>query len=298
MKKHKKLRLKEKWAKLVYYGKWIYAINTENDILVYSGHASLILIVASFPFLILILSLLNNLPQYQPQDLIDAICSFLPDLEIIQTTVSKMIWNLKAQSSAFVTGVSLILTLWFSTSGVSALQAGLKRVTLHSEKNKWDKPIAFLYTLIFIVTMPVTLVFSLFSSSILEAEESLRTSLGLTIDSSSFLSFFRISGLLTMAFSFVVLLFTYTYLPGGKRKIKRQVPGALAITVIWKLITDLFSWMIPRFYHSSVLYGSLAALFLVIMWLRIMMYAFFTGQVLNTVLYLHAYMYDDTMKEI
>ena len=300
MKKHhlKHLKPKELWDKLVYYGKWIYAVNVENDILVYSGHACLILIVASFPFLTLIVSFLNNLPQYQPQDLIDTICSFLPDLEIIRSTVSSMICNLKAQSSAFVTGVSLVLTVWFATSGVSAMQAGLKRVTLHSEKNRWDKPIAMIYTAVFIITMPAILVFGLFSNSIVDAEESLRSSLGIEIDNSSFLSLFRFSGLLTMAFSFIVLLLTYTYLPGGRRKIRRQVPGALVITIVWYLTTNIFSWMIPRFYHGSVLYGSLAALFLVIMWLRIILYAFFSGQVLNTVLYLHEYMYDNSMDEI
>ena len=72
----------------------------------------------------------------------------------------------------------------------------------------------------------------------------------------------------------------------------------LQFAIVWYLTTNIFSWMIPRFYHGSVLYGSLAALFLVIMWLRIILYAFFSGQVLNTVLYLHEYMYDNSMDEI
>lgn len=286
-------KLKKLFEKIKYYGKWIYAINRENDIMVYSGHACLLIVIASFPFLTLIVSIVNNMPAYDPDDLIDALCHILPDLPIIQTTVTKMIYNLKEQSSAFVTGLSLLLTLWFSSSGVSAIQAGLKKVTLNCQKDKWDKPIAMIYTLIFIVIMPALLVFNVFSESIMDAEEDLASTLGIASYSSELLQFFRISSLITMAVAFVVILFTYTYLPGGKRKLRRQVPGALTVTVVWYLISHIFSWMIPRFYHSSVLYGSLAALFLVIMWLRFMLYALYTGQVLNTVLYLHANMYEN-----
>jgi membrane protein len=294
----RKLKPKELFHKIGYYGKWIFAINRENDILVYSGHACLLIVVASFPFLTLIVSLLNNMPSYEPEDLIDAICRILPDLPVIRSTITRMIYNLKAQSSAFVTGLSLILTLWFSTSGVSAIQAGLKRVTLESDKNKWDKPIAMAYTLVFIVALPAFLVFNVFSQSIMDAEESLASALGITSSNSQLLQFFRISSLISMAAAFLIILLTYTYLPGGKRrKIRRQVPGALVCTVVWFLVSAIFSWMIPKFYRGSVLYGSLAALFLVIMWLRIMLYVLYTCQVLNTVLYLHANMYETGVKE-
>ena len=52
----------------------------------------------------------------------------------------------------------------------------------------------------------------------------------------------------------------------------------------WFAFTELFAFFIPRFYHASNLYGSLAALFLLILWLRFVVMILFAGGVLNRTL--------------
>ena len=92
------------------------------------------------------------------------------------------------------------------------------------------------------------------------------------------------SGAVTIVISLLILLLTYTYLPGGKRSIKSQLPGAVLTSIIWAVFSLFFSFFIPRFWKASSLYGSLASVFLVAMWLQTMMTILFYGAALNTVL--------------
>ena len=73
-------------------------------------------------------------------------------------------------------------------------------------------------------------------------------------------------------------------LSAKRRTLKSQLPGALFTGVCWFVFTKLFSIFIPRFYQASRLYGSLASLFLVLLWIRFIVIILFAGVVLNRVL--------------
>ena len=85
-------------------------------------------------------------------------------------------------------------------------------------------------------------------------------------------------------FALLVILQIYAKLPEKQRKLKSQIPGALVAGIGCLLFTRLFSFFIPRFYHASNIYGSLASLFLVLLWLRYMVMILFGGGTLNHVL--------------
>ena len=50
------------------------------------------------------------------------------------------------------------------------------------------------------------------------------------------------------------------------------------------VFTELFAFFVPRFYHASSLYGSLAALFLALLWIRVIIMILFIGGALNKAL--------------
>ena len=82
----------------------------------------------------------------------------------------------------------------------------------------------------------------------------------------------------------VPVLFRSLCLPGGRRKLKKQLPGTIFTAVLWFAFTKLFSIFIPMFYRSSGVYGSLASLFLMLMWLRFIVTILFFGAALNSAL--------------
>ena len=54
--------------RIVSLGKRTVEIFLKNDVMVYAGHATLSLVTAVFPLIMLIISLLNMLPWYSPED--------------------------------------------------------------------------------------------------------------------------------------------------------------------------------------------------------------------------------------
>lgn len=256
----------------------------ENDMNVYAGYATLFLITAIFPFLMLVISIINMLPGYSPSDLTDFLFGFLPDMPSIKSLVLTMISNLKSQSSGLLASVSALTTLWSASAGVSALQKGLKKLTPDMHTKLPAKAVALLFTLAFIVLIPAVILSQVLGDSIVAAAETVTGFLRLEGIADAVASVIRISGVVTIAAAAVVILLTYAYLPGGTRGLKKQLPGTVFTAVVWLAFTKLFSVFIPMFYHSSGVYGSLASLFLMLMWLRFIVTILFYGAALNSAL--------------
>ena len=120
---------------------------------------------------------------------------------------------------------------------------------------------------------------------------SLRTlivSLGRTLDlpevARVLLKIMQYSGLITLAAMVLVILLTYTFLQGERKKLRFQLPGAVFTTVLWLVFSGVFEIFITRFWSASSLYGSLASVFLAAMWMKTITTILFYGEALNVAL--------------
>ena len=82
----------------------------------------------------------------------------------------------------------------------------------------------------------------------------------------------------------VIILLTYTFLQGERRKLRDQLPGAVFTTLLWLAFSAVFEIFITRFWKASSLYGSLASIFLAAMWLKTITTILFYGEALNVAL--------------
>jgi len=273
---------------------------SENIMMVYSGNATLFIVTAMFPFIMLIISIVNLLPGYSAEDVVDVLFRILPDLEPIKALVGSIIVNLKNQSGGLLASAAALTTLWSASNGVSAIQKGLNRLdekqgeneaaeenTEIKEKGKGIvKEILkrLISTLTLVILIPALLVFEMLGGSIIDVIRSVLEKLAperLNTILEKINSLFQASSLLVILFAFLVVLLICVILPNQHRPFRSQLPGTLFTGVCWLVFTKLFSFFIPRFFHASRLYGSLAALFLVLMWLRFMVVILFLGGVLN-----------------
>ena len=257
-------------------------IYNENNLGVYAGNATLFIITAVFPMLMLIISIVNMLPGYSPDDVTEFLFQFLPDLSSIKSLVNGMVSNLQSQSSGLLASVAALTTLWSASGGVTAMQKGLKELTDVPSSSIKDKLWALLFTVLYVILIPAILVFQVLQDSIINAAESITAKIGLENMVDQIATIMKVSNIATIVLAFLVLLLTYTYLPGQKRSIKQQIPGTVFLGVMFVVFTKLFSIIIPKFYHSSGLYGSLASLFLALLWLRFVLMILFLGGALNT----------------
>lgn len=90
-------------------------------------------------------------------------------------------------------------------------------------------------------------------------------------------SLLSISAVLSLALSLLTVTLIYTYVPGGKRRIRDQLPGAAAVVAVWTLFSQIFSFYIGHFWKLSYIYGSLAAIVLITLWLNVNINVLFLG---------------------
>lgn len=280
----------------------------DNSMSVFAGYSTLFIVMALFPFIMLIISVINLFPGYSADDVAALLFQILPDLEPIEKLVGSMITNLKDQSNGLLASVAAVTTLWSASKGVSAIQKGLNQLDRdRSDLNDTDisddagnkqldsgiKGIIgssaratakrLLFTLMLVILIPAALVFEMLGSTLIEligraiekiSPEALEKILP-DID-----LFFLVGSVAVLIFALLVIIVVYAYLPNKHSSFKRCLPGAVLTFVCWFAFTKLFALFIPRFFNAS-LYGSLASLFLMLFWLLIMVTILFAGAILN-----------------
>ena len=256
---------------------------TGSDMSVYAGYATVGLLKAAFPLLMLLIAVINMIPGYSPQDFTEFVFRYLPDLPQVKTLFMEIMTTLQKQSSGLLASIAALTSLWSASAGVSAIQKGLKKIMPDAQKSVWDKPIALLATFFLVILLPAILLFNVMRKSLEDLLRILAGKFGFGWVIDYVISALKLSSVITAVAAILLILFLYTYLPGGKRKIRDQIPGAILTGGGGASFTELFSIAVPLFFKSA-LYGSLAVIFLVIMWLQILLSILFLGEALNQAL--------------
>lgn len=270
--------------KIIDVVKKVLKISSEQDLSVYAGNATLYIMMSVVPLLMLVVAAVTVMPWFTSADFQNLLFQYLPDIPEIEELVANLIANLNSQSTSFIASVSALTSLWSASNGISAIQKGLKKMYRVPSLGIKDKVFAVIYTFLFTIQLLALLVFQVLGSSIKEIMASFSEDFFLFKYAGVISTLINSSGFVMLAVSLAVLLLTYAYLPGGKRSVKSQLPGSVLTAVIWLAFSLFFSFFIPRFWKASSLYGSLASVFLIAMWLRTMLTILLYGAALNTVL--------------
>lgn len=249
----------------------------ENNMSIYSGYATLFIVTSLFPLFILIISIVNLIPGYSAKDVADILLKILPGLESIKDLIETLLADAKGKSGGLLASAAAVTAFWAASKGVWAIQRGLIQLdhkkpngeTIKAKGKGYAKGFLkrLLFTLLVVILIPAMLLFEMLGSSLTNVN-----------------SLFDVRSLAIILFAFLVVLLIYADLPPRRRTLKSQLPGTILTIVCWIVFTELFSFFIPRFYRASNLYGSLAAVFLILLWLRYVVIILFAGGVLNRTL--------------
>ena len=88
---------------------------------------------------------------------------------------------------------------------------------------------------------------------------------------------------LLIIFFFVKLL--YTMAPDKNIRSKNTTVGAMLTTVGWIVATEIYSFYVKDFAGYNLLYGSLANLIILFLWIYLLSYIFVLGMALNATTY-------------
>ena len=273
--------MKEKILRVVKDTQRIYA---ENEMGVYSGYTTLYILMAMVPLLTLVIGLVNLVPTVDLEHFKSVMQELLPNVPQVQALLETVIANVNRRAGTLAVSVSVLASLWSASNGVAAIQAGLHKINGAGGSFVKKRGAALLYTLLFILLIPALLIFRVLRGSIENLAASLSNLLNLPDIAGWVLRFMSYSGLVTLALMVIIILLTYTFLQGQRRKLSYQLPGAVFTTLLWLAFSGVFEIFITRFWKASSLYGSLAAVFLAAMWLKSITMILFYGEALNEAL--------------
>lgn len=248
----------------------------KDEITVYAAQASFFTILAAFPFLMLLMALIQFIPAITKASLLKVLITMVP-MEMNSLIVT-VIEELYTKSPVAVLSVTAAAAVWSSSKGMLSIERGLNRVFGREKKRSYlmTRLVCACYTVVFMGLSILTLVLLVLGNSI---QSFLALHYPGVARITRYVLTFRTMLFFLLTFSFSIL---YTYVPEKKLKFRSQLPGALFSTLGWMAFSFVFSLYFSNFSRYSVMYGSLTAIVLLMLWLYECICILFLGAEINS----------------
>lgn len=249
-----------------------------DEMTVYAAQASFFIILSAFPFLMLLLTLVQVIPALTQADVQRIALDLVPDVLEMDSLVFKAIDDLYTKSPGTILSVSAITALWSAAKGMMSMERGLNRVWENTERRGYilSRLVCSGYTIIFMLVCIFSLLLLVFGTAI--QNFILRVFPFLTAVTEYIISFRSLFALTILTLCFTGL---YTILPKEKHTPRSQLPGAVFSTICWILFSFAFSIYFNNFQNFSYMYGSLTAIVLLMLWLYFCICILFLGAEIN-----------------
>lgn len=250
-----------------------------DSVTVYAAQASFYVIIASIPFIMLLLSLAQYIVPIGYDEVISAINTIVP--VTLHNFVDSVVSELYTKSAGSVISLSAVTALWPASRGVAAVARGVHRVYRTPEQNGFVRGIisSVIQTVIFVGMLLLSLVVLVFGSSIVRLISGKYSALAGVFDGLQ-----KMSGIVILMVFCVFFAFVYRSFSGLHGRFRNQFAGAAFSTIGWIVFSSIFSLYIENYSNYSYVYGSLAAIVLMMLWLYACMIIFLLGAELNVII--------------
>ncbi len=249
----------------------------KDDIFALSSQLAYYLVLSFFPFLIFLFTLIS-FSNLDAEVILEALETMLPN-SVFELTQNIILEVLGTQSTG-VLGISLILAIWTASSGARAVFKGVnKAYNIREERNYVKRAIiSFISTIGLAITVLLSLSLLVFGDVIGNYLIDILPFRQVLIMIWNILRYGVILFILTFIFAFI-----YKYAPSKKIRWRDVLPGAIFATIGWVVVSIGFSFYINNYSNYSRFYGSLAAVFVLMIWLFLTSLIFMFGVEINSV---------------
>lgn len=256
--------------------KKIYDEFVRDEITVYAAQASFFIVLSFFPFIMILLTLIQLIPTISQADLLLVISRLFP--QKVYPLVETIITDLYTTAPAAILSVTTVVTIWSASRGMMGIERGLNRIYDCKKRRNYviSRLISSGYTVVFIAVCIVSLGLMVFGSAL---QRLLLKYIPILNNIAPYLLSLR--ALIALAILIVFFMALYTYLPYERQKLKNQLPGALFSTAGWLVCSYGFSIYFNHFKRFSYMYGSLAAVVILMLWLYFCICILFLGAEVN-----------------
>lgn len=251
---------------------------THDAVAAFSAQTAFFIIISAFPFLVLIVSVLEKIP-FISADMMYTVMDIFP--RTVMEYMENIIKEICSGNSVAIISISAAVLLWAASKGVTSIMRGLNFIYKIDEKRNFleIRLVSVGYTIGFVVYIVLTLIF-IFGGGMLSSllKSRLPENLFFTVIY-RIVSFLGKLMLLTVLFGLVYLI-----VPKRKATIKSQLPGAVLSALGWLGYSWFYSFYIDHLAGNSYVYGSLTSIILIMLWLYVCMCIFFIGGEVNSII--------------
>ena len=270
----KKKRIKEQIIKIA-------AIIKSHQTGAHAAQAAYFFVLSLIPIFLLLLTMVRY-TDVTMNDVFNAVLPVFPD------SVSWLIKSIVIQVYSKSDGViplTVIVALWSAGKGVLSVTSGLNCIYSNIETRNYFylRIRASIYTVLFLLAIMLSLIISVFGNSISMMVYEYVPFLSKVVDFIMRIRTFVALVVLTLFWDLV-----YKFLPnreyGAKTTMRRQLPGAVFTACGWQMISFFFSVYLDIFTGFSDMYGGMATLILIMLWLYVCMYIILLGGEINAIM--------------
>ncbi len=247
----------------------------------YAANTSFYIILAFFPAVMLLVSLLPVI-GFTQANLIDAMQGIVP--EVLMPLIERIVNDMSNNSTFALISVTALVAIWSSSRGVYFIQVGINAIHGIEENRSYlyRRILCMFYMLLLFAALLITLVILGFG------QELARLLKKQSVPILQFIAdIMQFRGLIVLVLLSVFFCAIYCVFPNRKVSFKKALPGAVLAALGWLIFTLCFSIYSRYFSNYSVLYGSLSIIAFGMLWLYVCISILFYGCVFNLYLEKH-----------
>lgn len=236
------------------------------------------LILAFFPFLIFLLTLLSYTPIAGEEALND-LSRFLPTEAY--TVVIEVLRQTLGSSRQTLLSLGALFTIWASSNGINAVIRGINKAYDERETRPFWKVRGM--SIIFTIGLAIVIILAfvlLVLGKLLG--QTLVTYLGYSELFMKSWQLYRF--LLPLGVMLVVFMFFYRYAPNKKIHFRATIPGAVFSSLGWVVTSWAFSFYVNQFANFTRTYGSIGGIIILLLWLYLSSMVILIGGEINATL--------------
>lgn len=236
------------------------------------------LLLALFPFIIFLMALIGFFNLELDLSVLTTLAMVPDDIVNIFDVFIVEVVNRRNVS---LLSTSLLLSVFSASSGFSAVIRGVNKAYGFNETRNFIvvRFLSVVLLFLFACTLIASLVLFIFRDHIFNFLTSFFT-LGPFVK-----RLFGLAGTVGVLAVFLIAVMTIYKLASCKKiTLFSTLPGALTTVLIWLLASKLFNLYVNNFSRFSMIYGSIASVFILMFWLNLISFVLLMGSEINALL--------------
>jgi len=264
--------------KFTHFIQALYHKINENEIMPLATQLTYRLVFALFPFIIFLISLVGYF-DIEADTLLNEAFAVFP-LQIAQI-IDDVIRDVVDTRNPSIMSTSLLVSLFTVANGFHTIMRGINKVYGH--KDSRNVVVRWLYSGVLVIALALAITTSLLV--VIYGD----TIYGIITQHfnphPNFSIIFGFAGvLITITIMLATIMLIYRLSLGQKQSIVSMLPGAMLTIVVWAISSSAFNFYVNNFSRYSLVYGSIASIFITMLWLNIISATILIGAQINALL--------------